>query len=95
MPGCFIGPAWRDVATKYVVFSTYLDQSIMFAAAAAVFWHLRHEGLWPRWAGICAMLLALTNVLLLLEGRTGYLVALTTLSLGLMWAVRFRRFSRH
>ena len=81
-----------DVATKYVVFSTYLDQSIMFAAAAAVFWHMRHEGLWPRWLGIAAALLALTNVLLLLEGRTGYLVALTTLSMGLMWAMprRFR-----
>ena len=81
-----------DVATKYVVFSTYLDQSIMFAAAAAVLWHMRHEGLWPRWLGTTAALLALTNVLLLLEGRTGYLVALTTLSLGLMWAMpkRFR-----
>ncbi len=81
-----------DVATKYVVFSTYLDQSIMFAAAAAVFWHMRHEGLWPKWLGVIAALLALSNALLLLEGRTGYLVALTTLSLGLMWAMprRFR-----
>ncbi len=91
----FVGvpvPWVGDVATKYVVFSTYLDQSIMFAAAAAVFWHMRHDGLWPRWLGIAAALLALSNVLLLLEGRTGYLVALTTLSLGLMWAMpkRFR-----
>jgi O-antigen ligase len=31
--------------------------------------------------------LALINVLLLLEGRTGYLVALTSLSLGVMWAM--------
>lgn len=81
-----------DVATKYVVFSTYLDQSIMFAAAAAVFWHMRNEGLWPQWLGTISALLALTNALLLLEGRTGYLVALTSLSLGLMWAMpkRFR-----
>ncbi len=81
-----------DVATKYVVFSTYLDQSIMFAAAAAVFWHMRHEGLWPKWLGTIAALLALANALLLLEGRTGYVVALTTLTLGLMWAMpkRFR-----
>ncbi len=81
-----------DVYTKYVVFSTYLDQSIMFAAAAAVFWHMRHEGLWPRGLGIGAALLALANALLLLEGRTGYLVASTTLTLGLVWAMprRFR-----
>jgi len=85
-------PWVADTATKNVVFSTYLDQSIMFAAAAAVFWHLRHDGLWPKWLGIAAALLALTNALLLLEGRTGYLVALTSLSLGLMWAMprRFR-----
>lgn len=76
-----------DVATPYVVFSTYLDQSIMFAAAAAVFWHMRREGLWPQWLGAISALLALTNALLLLEGRTGYLVALTSLSLALMWAM--------
>lgn len=91
----FIGvpiPWVADTATGNVVFSTYLDQSIMFAAAAAVFWHLRHEGLWPQWLGAAAALLALTNALLLLEGRTGYLVALTSLTLGLMWAMprRFR-----
>lgn len=91
----FVGvpiPWVGDVATQYVVFSSYLDQSIMFAAAAAVFWHMRGEGLWPHWLGTVAAVLALANALLLLEGRTGYLVALTSLSLGLMWAMpkRFR-----
>ena len=83
-------PWAADTATKNVVFSTYLDQSIMFAAVAAVFWHLRNEGLWPKWLGTAAALLALTNALLLLEGRTGYLVALSSLSLGLMWAMPLR-----
>ncbi len=85
-------PWGADTATKYVVFSTYLDQSIMFAAAAAVFWHLRDQGLWPKGVGIAAALLALSNALLLLEGRTGYLVALASLSLAVMWAMpkRFR-----
>lgn len=85
-------PWAADTATKYVVFSTYLDQSIMFAAAAAVFWHLRADDLWPKWLGITAATLALANALLLLEGRTGYLVALTSLSLAVMWAMpkRFR-----
>jgi O-antigen ligase len=80
-------PWSADDATKYVVFSTYLDQSIMFATAASIFWHLRTARLWPKWTGILLAALALINVLLLLEGRTGYLVALTSLSLGVMWAM--------
>jgi O-antigen ligase len=80
-------PWSADDATRYVVFSTYLDQSIMFATAASIFWHLRTARLWPKWTGILLAALALINVLLLLEGRTGYLVALTSLSLGVMWAM--------
>lgn len=80
-------PWSADTPTKYVVFSSYLDQSIMLATSAGVFWHLRKDRLWPQWAGISMALLALVNALLLLEGRTGYLVALTTLSLAAMWAM--------
>lgn len=72
---------------RNVVFSTYLDQSIIFATAAAVFWHLRSEQLWPRWIGGLLAGAALINTLLLLEGRTGYVVALTVLSLAAMWAM--------
>lgn len=72
---------------KYVVFSTYLDQSIIFATTAAVIWHLRSERLWPRWlAGVLAAA-AIINVFLVLEGRTGYAVALTVLSLSVMWTM--------
>ncbi len=80
--------AWSTSADfKYVVFSTYLDQSIIFAATAAIFWHLRSDQLWPRWlAGVLATG-AIVNVLLILEGRTGYVVALTVLSLAMMWAM--------
>ena len=80
-------PWHAHAPTPYVVFSTYLDQSIMFATAASVFWHLRHDHLWPSWIGTILAILGLANVFLLLEGRTGYLVALTTLSLGLMWTL--------
>lgn len=80
-------PWSADAPTKYVVFSSYLDQSIMLATSAGVFWHLRNDRLWPQWVGITVTLLALVNALLLLEGRTGYLVALTTLSLAAMWAM--------
>lgn len=83
-------PWVAEHTTQNVVFSTYLDQSIMLAATAAVFWHLRQDGLWPKWLGLAAALLALANALLLLEGRTGYLIALSSLSLGLMWAMPSR-----
>lgn len=83
-------PWSADAPTPYVVFSSYLDQSIMFATAASVFWHLRGERLWPAWVGITAAALALVNALLVLEGRTGYAVGLTLLSLGVMWAMPAR-----
>ena len=72
---------------KYVVYSTYLDQSIIFAASAAVFWHLR--ALWPQFRHLAALMavLALLNTLLLLDGRTGYSVALTMITLAIMWAL--------
>lgn len=80
-------PWSRSATGLHVVFSTYLDQSIIFATTAAIYWHLASDHLWPRWlAGLLAVA-ALINVLLLLEGRTGYMVAVTTLSLAAMWAM--------
>ncbi len=74
--------------TLYVVFSgSYLDQSIMFGAVAAVFWHLRAEKLWSQGLGIGLALLALANVFLVLKGRSGYAIALTSVALAAMWAM--------
>lgn len=70
---------------RYVVFSTYLDQSIIFSATAGVLWHLRSNHIWPRWTGGLFAAAALINVLFLLEGRTGYAVAVAVLSLAVMW----------
>lgn len=72
----------------YVVFAeSYLDQSIMFATSAAVFWHLRADKLWPGWlAGLLAAA-AIVNVFLLLPGRTGYVIAIALLSLAATWAM--------
>lgn len=70
---------------RYVVFSTYLDQSIIFATSAAIVWHLRSEQLWPRWFSGVFALAALINVTFLLGGRTGFVVALTLVSLAVMW----------
>jgi O-antigen ligase len=80
-------PWTTDPIGKYVVFSTYLDQSIMFASSAAVLWHLRTEYLWPRWLSAILGSAALANVCLLLDGRTGFLVAITVISLAITWAL--------
>ena len=76
-----------DPAGKYVVFSSYLDQSIMFASMAAVAWHLRNEGLWPKWVSTLFTVAALINVFFLLEGRTGQVVGVVVFSLIVMWSV--------
>lgn len=77
-----------DSPGKYVVFSSYLDQSIMFASMAAVAWHLRNEGLWPKWVSTLFTVAALANVFFLLEGRTGHVVGVVVLSLIVMWSVQ-------
>lgn len=81
-------PWVSNPAAQYVVFAeSYLDQSIMFAASAAVFWQLRADRLWPRWLASLFAVAALLNVFLLLQGRTGYVVAMVVLSLAAMWAM--------
>ena len=79
-------PWTTDPQGKYVVFSSYLDQSIMFASMAAVAWHLRNENLWPKWLSVLLTIAALTNVFFLLEGRTGHVVGVLVLSLITMWS---------
>lgn len=80
-------PWHANAPTPYVVFSTYLDQSIMFATTAGVYWYLRSDRLWSPWLGLLGAALALVNTLLVLEGRSGYVVALTTIALAIMWAM--------
>ena len=70
-----------------VVFTSYLDQSIIFAASAAVLWHLRGEGFGPVWLMVALALSMLANVVFLLPGRTGYLVVILVLTLAAMWAL--------
>ena len=74
--------AWRPHG---VVFTSYLDQSVIFSTCAAVWWHMVPASAWQRWASLCLALAALANVLLLLDGRTGYLIALTLIALAAMW----------
>jgi O-antigen ligase len=73
----------------YAVFSSYLDQGIMSAVVAAIFWHLRtlapNRGLF--YGAIALALLALGNVFIVFVGRTGYLVGMAMVSLAIFWAL--------
>lgn len=73
--------------THFSVFSAYLDQSIMSSVTAALFWHLRGlaPNKWARRLAITIAALAMVNVLFVLIGRTGHLVAIALLSLAIMW----------
>ncbi|PKO60842.1 MAG: polymerase [Betaproteobacteria bacterium HGW-Betaproteobacteria-18] len=74
---------------SFAVFSSYLDQGIMSAVVAAIFWHLK--ALAPNrplfYAAIAMSLLALGNVFIVFTGRTGHLVGLAMVSLAIFWAL--------
>ena len=84
----------RMATTEFAVFSTYLDQSIMSATAAAVSWHLRFlaPGRYGYFVAISVAVLCVSNVLFVLIGRSGHVVAIALLSLAVMWELprRFR-----
>ena len=73
--------------THYAVFSSYLDQGIISAVLAAMCWHLRSLMPWRfgEHLAVFITLLALSNVLFVLSGRTGHVVAIALLSLAIMW----------
>lgn len=77
----------RMATTEFAVFSTYLDQAVMSATAAAVCWHLRYfaPGRYGRFFAVSIALLCLFNVLFVLIGRSGHIVAIALISLAVMW----------
>ena len=79
----------RTAQTSYAVFSSYLDQGIMSAVVAAIFWHLKT--LAPNrplfYVAIAMSLLALGNVFIVFTGRTGHLVGIAMMSLAIFWAL--------
>lgn len=79
-----------DPRGPYVVWSSYLDQSMIFATTAAVLFHLRRENLWPGWVGVLLSAMALANVLFFLPGRTGYAIAIAIIALSIMWMMPSR-----
>jgi len=72
---------------EYAVFSSYLDQGIMAAVLGAVCWHLRDlvPGRFGRHVAIFVAVIALFNVLFVLGGRSGHVVAIALLSIAIMW----------
>ena len=80
--------------TEYAVFSSYLDQGIMGAVVAAICWHLRSAfpGRYGKHLAIAIALLSISNVLFVLSGRSGHVVAIALLSVAIMWELprRFR-----
>lgn len=77
----------RMALKEYAVFSSYLDQGIMSAVTAAVCWHLRHlmPGRYGAHAAIGVAIIAMADVLFVLSGRSGHVVAIALLSLAIMW----------
>ncbi len=73
--------------TEYAVFSSYLDQGIMAAVLSAVCWHLRElaPGRFGRHVAVFIAVAASFNVLFVLGGRSGHVVAIALLSLAIMW----------
>lgn len=69
------------------VFSSYLDQGIMAAVFGAICWHLRDlvPSRWGRWIAICIGLFSLLNTVFVLDGRSGHAVAISVVSLAVMW----------
>ena len=82
----------KDSAIHYAVFSTYLDQGIMSAVTASVCWQLRKSapGRFGDQIAIGIAILCVANVLFVLSGRTGHLVAIVLLSLALTWQLKPR-----
>lgn len=73
--------------SEYAVFSSYLDQGIIFSVFAALCWHLRAlmPGRLGRYTAVFVAMMALFNVLFVLSGRTGHVVAIALVSLAIMW----------
>ncbi len=85
VPVPWVPAARNSVATVY---SSYLDQTIMTAAFAAICWHMRHEfpGRRGAWIGAALAALALVNALVMLPGRSGHVAAIGVMSLAVLWA---------
>ncbi len=79
-------------AAHNTVFHLYIHQSIMTSGMAAICWHLGSDSKSMRVKIVARALcvLALVNVLFVLEGRTGYFAAVSVITAALLWEMRQR-----
>ena len=77
----------KRAIAEFSVFSTYLDQSIMSAATAAICWHLRSLAptRYGKYIAVGIAAICMTNVFFVLIGRSGHIVAAVLLSLAIVW----------
>ncbi|MGE0496805.1 MAG: O-antigen ligase family protein [Ramlibacter sp.] len=76
----------NSIATVY---SSYLDQSIMTAAFAAICWQLRDKfpGRQGPWIAVTLAAMAAVNVMVMLPGRSGQVALLGVIAVTLAWAL--------
>lgn len=80
-------PAQAEPGSPIIFATSYIDQAAMFAITSALAWHLRNENIFPRWIGYLLPVVGLCSILLVLPGRTGYVMVLVLLGLGSWWQV--------
>ena len=76
---------------NFNVFSeSQLDQSIMFVVSAAIIWHIRNTIPLSKWIIYTSVFLFLTNVLFLADSRTGYVLAIASITLAIYYLPPFK-----
>jgi O-antigen ligase len=76
---------------NFNVFSeSQLDQSIMFVVSAAIIWHIRNTIPISKWIIYTSVFLFLTNVLFLANSRTGYVLAIASITLAIYYLPAFK-----
>ena len=82
-----------DPLTQFVPYAdSYLDQSIMLAGTAGIVWHFARERVSSLENTLCRLLAigCLLNVLVLMPGRTGYILAIVTVCLVAIFEIPVR-----
>ena len=76
---------------NFNVFSeSQLDQSIMFVVSASIIWHIRNTIPLSKWIIYTSVFLFLTNVLFLANSRTGYVLAIASITLAIYYLPAFK-----
>lgn len=79
----------NDLQYQYIPYAdSYLDQSIMLASTAAIIWLVGKGSANMRPFALFLSVAALLNVIVLMPGRTAYLLVISIVSLSVMWEIK-------